>query len=231
MATKPTPAVDPKVVTIYGRLSFPQWTAQEAFDKSQKGKYPAKSVAEAKPNFNLLVEPRQLDKLRNHIIDNFFPHCAKSFAEDGEKGRDALEPKEIKDLQAQIEGTDFDGVFNTPIKNVTEKSLALAPECVASVKLIGNEGTDMTLQAVVRKEDELNAGDPNQLTWPCIRPLAETVHTMYPGCYVGVTVNLYAYHNGKLPGFSAGANVAVFRDNADRFGGGVAVDAEEMFAD
>ena len=231
MAAKTTTAPDPKVVTIFGRLSFPVWTAQEAHDKSQKGKYPTKSPAEAKPNFNLLVEQRQLDKLRDHVVNHFLPYCKKQYAEDGEKARDWLTDKEVDDLLAQIDGTDFDGVYNTPIKNVPEKSKELAPETVASVKCIGNEGVDMTLQAVVRKEDELNAGDPDQLTWPCIRPITETVHTMYPGCYVGVTINLYAYHNGKLPGFSAGANVAVFRDDADRFGGGVAVDAEEMFAD
>lgn len=230
MATK-TPEVDPKVVTIWGRLSFPVWTAQDAHDKSQKGKYPSASPAEAQPNFNLLVEQKMLDKLRDHVVNHFMPHCAASFAKDGEKGKDALDPKEVKDLLAQIDGTDFDGVFNTPFKNLSEKSKDLAPECVASVKLIGNKGTDMELQAVVRKEDELLVPDPDQLSWPCLRPIGQTVHQMYPGCYVGVTVNLYAYHNGKLPGFSAGAQVAVFRDNADRFGGGVAVDAEEMFAD
>ena len=45
------------------------------------------------------------------------------------------------------------------------------------------------------------------------------------------TLNLYAYHNGKHPGFSAGANVAVFKSDNDRFGGGVSVDEDEMFMD
>jgi hypothetical protein len=54
---------------------------------------------------------------------------------------------------------------------------------------------------------------------------------MYPGAYVAVTANLYAYHNGKPPGFSAGCSVAVFKADADRFGGGVAVDEDEIFMD
>ena len=54
---------------------------------------------------------------------------------------------------------------------------------------------------------------------------------MYPGAYVAVTLNLYAYHNGKLPGFSAGASVAVFKADGERFGGGTTVDEDEIFLD
>ena len=30
--------INPKVVTIYGRLSFPSFTTQQAYELSQKGK-------------------------------------------------------------------------------------------------------------------------------------------------------------------------------------------------
>lgn len=73
--------------------------------------------------------------------------------------------------------------------------------------------------------------DPDLLNFPVIKPINQTVHSMYPGCYVAVTLNLYAYHNGKHPGFSAGANVAVFKADGERFGGGVTIDEDEIFAD
>ena len=46
---------DPKNVTFYGRLSYPTLTAQEAYERSLKGSYPAKDVGSAAPDFLLLV--------------------------------------------------------------------------------------------------------------------------------------------------------------------------------
>jgi hypothetical protein len=229
-ATAPAKAdAKPKNVTIYGRLSFPTWTAQAAYDRSQKGQYPAADVASAAPDFQLLLEPAQLDKLRNHITGVFFPYCVQQ-EQNGEK-RDVLSAKEVADLTAQINTADFDGVYNTPLKPVHEKSAPLAPECVATVKVIGNRGTDIEQKAIVNSEDELLVPDADVLAFPIIRPIHQTVHSMYPGCYVAVTLNLYAYHNGKLPGFSAGGSVAVFKADGERFGGGVSVDEDEIFLD
>ena len=90
---------------------------------------------------------------------------------------------------------------------------------------------DFILKAIVNDESELSVPDPDILQFPVIKPLSATTHQMYPGAVVAVTVNLYAYRNGKLPGFSAGANVAVFRSDAERFGGGVDVDTDEIFLD
>ena len=87
------------------------------------------------------------------------------------------------------------------------------------------------LQAIVRDEDELAVPDPDRVKFPCILPINETVHDMYPGALVTATVNFYAYHNGKLPGFSAGVSTAVFKSDNERFGGSVAVDADEIFLD
>jgi hypothetical protein len=217
----------PKNVTVYGRLSFPTWTAQAAYDRSQKGKYPASSVAEASPDFNLLVEQAQYDKLVAHFENEFLPYCVEQFKAD--EKRDKLDEKEVKALLKQVKDLDPDGVYNVPLKPINEKSAALAPECVASLKVIGNKGVD--IEAIVQNEQELVVPDPEQLTWPCVKPIGQTVHQMYPGAYVAVTLNLYAYHNGKLPGFSAGASVAVFKADGDRFGGGVTVDEDEIFAD
>lgn len=222
-------AKNPKTVTIYGRLSFPTFTAKEAYDRSQRGSYPAADVASAAPDFMLLVEEAQLDKLRTHVTDVFFPYCIEQ-EKNGEK-RDVLSAKEVKQLTEQIMDAEFDGNFNTPIKPVHEKSRDLAPEAVATIKAIGSKGVDMELKAIVNSEDELAVPDPDQLTFPVIKPIHTTVHSMYPGAYVAATLNLYAYHNGKLPGFSAGAGVAVFKADGERFGGGVSIDEDEMFLD
>jgi hypothetical protein len=222
-------AKNPKTVTIYGRLSFPTFTAKEAYDRSQKGSYPADSIDKAAPDFQLLVEDKQLNKLRDHVVNEFFPYCIEQ-EKKGEK-RDVLSAAEVKKLSEQINEPDFDGAYNTPFKPVHEKSAELAPECVATIKVIGNKGTDIELKAIVNSEDELIVPDPDQLTFPIIKPIGQTVHSMYPGAYVAATVNLYAYHNGKLPGFSAGASVAVFKADAERFGGGTTVDEDEIFLD
>jgi hypothetical protein len=222
--------VDPKKITVYGRLSFPRWTAKEAYDASQKGQYPAKDVASAKPEFNLILEQAQFDKFMAHVENVFFPYCVAQAAA-GEK-RDVLTEAEVKKLLDGLKGDLSDQMFNTPLKAVHEKTAALAPEGVASLKCIGNAGVDIEQKAIVAAEDELVVPDPDQLTWPVIKPISQTVHSMYPGAYVAVTLNLYAYHNDpKRPGFGAGASVAVFKADGDRFGGGVSVDEDEIFLD
>lgn len=222
-------AKNPKTVTIYGRLSFPTLTAKEAYDRSQKGQYPAADVASASPDFNLLVEQAQLDKLVAHVKDEFLPYCVAQEAA-GEK-KDVLSKDEAKKLLDQISDLSKDQTFNTPVKPVHEKTAPLAPEAVASVKLIGSKGTDIEVKAIVNGEDELAVPDPDLLQFPVIKPISATVHSLYPGCYVAATLNLYAYHNGKHPGFSAGANVAVFKADGDRIGGGVSIDEDEIFLD
>lgn len=219
----------PKTVTIYGRLSFPTFTAQAAYERSQKGAYPATDVASASPDFQLLVETSQQDKLVKHIESVFLPYCVQQ-EQAGEK-RDVLTQKEADDLLAQVKSLDPTGVYNTPIKQVHEKTAPLAPEATATVKVIGNKGVDFELRAIVNDENELLVPDPDLLSFPVVKPIGQTVHQMYAGAYVAVTLNLYAYHNGKLPGFSAGASVAVFKADGDRIGGGTTVDEDEIFAD
>lgn len=220
----------PKVVTVNGRLSFPRWTAQEAYDASQAGDYKAASPAEAKPEFTLLLEQDQFDKVLAQVENEFLPYCVEQDKQ-GEK-RDKLTKKEAADILAQIKaGEHKDGVYNTPFKELSEKSAELAPECVVGIKCIGNAGVDIDLAAIVRDESELAVNDGSQLVFPVIKPLDQSTHSMYPGAYVAATLNLYAYHNGKIPGFSAGVSTAVFKADADRFGGGVSVDEDEIFMD
>lgn len=221
-------ATSPKTVTIYGRLSFPTWTAAEGYTLSQKGTYPTADVASSSPSFNLLVTDAQWAKFYKHVTEEFLPYCNEQ-EQKGEK-KDVLSKKEVADLIAGLEDLE-NQVYNTPAKPVSEKTALLVPEAVASIKAIGPKGGDVELKAIVTDEGELKVPDPDLITFPVVKPIGVTVHQMYPGALVAATLNLYAYHNGKHPGFSAGASTAVFKADADRIGGSLAVDEEDIFSD
>ena len=221
-------AKNPKTVTIYGRLSFPNFLYAEALTRNATAKF-KKPDAEVTPDFNLLVEQAQLDKLVNHLTNEFLPYCLDQSAK--QEKRDALVKKNVDRIVKLLTAADWDNQPPyLPIKVINEKTAELAPECVASVKVSGNRGTDIELKAIVNDEDELAVPDPDLLSFPVIRPINQTVHQMYAGCYVAATLNLYAYETGSV-GVSASAGVAVFKADGDRFGGGVTVDEDEIFAD
>lgn len=217
-----------KTVTVWGWISFPEFTAQGAYTQSQKGDYPAADVASASPNFLLLLNDTQAEKFRKHVEDTFLPYC-EAQSKKGEK-KDALTPAEVKLLLAAVEDP-ANAVVNTPYKVISEKTAVLRPDAVAAVKCIGGKGTDIELKAIVNSEAELAVPDPDILSFPVIKPLSATTHQIYAGCQVAATINLYAYKNGKNPGFSAGVSTAVFRADDERFGGSVAVDESEIFMD
>lgn len=222
-------AKNPKTVTVYGRLSFPNFNYQQAVARNAKSQY-AKDAADVAPDFNLLVEQTQLDKLVNHVRAEFLPYCAEQ-EKQGQK-RDALDAGQIDRLVKQLDAADWASQPPyIPIKEVAEKTAVLAPEAVASIKVVGNKGTDIELKAIVNSEDELLVPDPDLLTFPVIKPIGQTVHQMYGGCYVAATLNLYAFVSGKLPGYSASASVAVFKADGERFGGGTTIDESEIFLD
>jgi hypothetical protein len=218
----------PKTVTIYGRLSFPSFTAVEAYERSLKGSYPSKDVASTSPDFLLLVNQTQWEKFHKHAVDTFLPYCVEQHRK-GEK-KDALEQKEAAALAAGLDDLESQ-TFNSPAKPVHEKSAPLAPEAVATIKVIGQKGVDFDLRAIVLEEGELKVPDPDIKVFPVVKPIGQTVHEMYPGAVVAVTLNLYSYHNGKHPGFSAGASTAVFKADAERFGGSLAIDEDAIFLD
>jgi hypothetical protein len=217
---------NPKQFTFAGRLSFPSFTAQEAFDLSKKGNYPATDVASTASHFQLLLNQQQWDKFKDHVLNVFLPYCEQQHKK-GEK-KDALAPKEVKALAEEVEALG-QGMLNTPIKSIHEKTKALAPEAVVAIKVIGPKGANIDLRAIVRDESELTIPDPDILSYPLIKPIGQTTHQMYPGCNVSTTGNLYAFHNGKLPGFSCGGTAAVFRFDDERFGGSTGVDEDAVF--
>jgi len=223
-------AKSPKNVTIYGRLSFPTFDYQQAVAKNAKSQYVKADPADVTPDFNLLLEQPQLDKLVKHVLDEFLPYCVEQ-SKKGDK-RDALTQAEADKIAKLIKSADWDSQPPyIPIKSVSDKTAELAPEALVSVKVNGNKGTDILQQAIVQDESELAVPDPDRVDYPAIMPIGQTVHSLYGGCYAAATLNLYAYISGKLPGFSAAASVCVFKADGDRFGGGVSVDADEMFLD
>ena len=143
----------------------------------------------------------------------------------------ALTEAEVKRI---LKTVDSDWTEQPPyisLKPVSEKSLALMPNAVAMLKIVGQRGQDMNLQAIVNDESELAVPDPDLITFPIIKPIHQTVHQMYPGAYVAATLNLYSFISGKVPGFSSSASTAIFKADADRFGGGVDVDMDDIFMD
>lgn len=213
-------------ITLSGWLSFPSFTVAEAFALSQKGNFPSKDMATTAPHFQLLLNDVQWERFKEHTTKVFLPYCAEQFKK-GEK-RNALEPAEVKALIEAIEAGGSD-VYNTPVKPINDKTAALRPDAVACIKVVGTKGVDIDQRAIVADATELAVPDPDRLTYPVILPVNQTTHQLYAGARVMATIGFYAYKNGKIPGFSASANIVVFKADDTRFGGGGALDEDAMF--
>lgn len=222
---------NPRAVSVWGRLSWPSLTAAEAYTNTQKSKYPEKDVASARPFFTLVLTQGQFEKARDHVVNKFLPYCVAQFKAEGMNGKNALEPAEAKELIDFLTGDLSAKKAYTPFKPVHEKTLALMPDAVATIKVVGKAGIDLTQIAKVYSESELKIPDPDQIVWPCAKPIDQTVHTLYPGCEAFATLDLYTFHIGHNPGFSAGSSTIAFRGNAERFGGGAELDTSELLLD
>jgi len=223
---------NPKQLTIKGRLSFPRFTHKEAVAANSKSKFPKADPNEVSSEFNLLIEQDQLDKIKAHILDVFLPYVEEQNAK--KEKRDTLNPKIIQKIKDKLAQDDWDGAPFLPMKAVSDKNAEAAPEAVASVKVTGPKGADITLKARVENEQQLVVPDPDILSWPTITPLDKSVFQMYAGAYVAATLNLFAFESSStINGISAGANTAVYLGNlqGDRFGGGVDVDEDDIFMD
>ena len=215
-------------VTASGRLSFPQVTAQLAYQQSQSGQYPAADVASASPNFMMLLNDKQAKKVKDALVNVYIPFCVDQHKR-GEK-RSALSPAHAKMILDSVEDPE-NAVCNTPFKKVSDKTLELAPDTAAAIKCIGNKGVDLSLMSIIHQESELLIPDPDILTWPALVDLNRTKHQLYAGCNVRSTLGFYVYVAGKTPGVSAGVTTLVFNGDNSKFGGGVDVDMSDIFMD
>lgn len=216
-------------LTVAGRLSYPVFTYAEALERNTKSQY-AKKPEQVAPEYNILLEQAALDKTVKYLLDVYVPELRELIKTD--KRLEKMTPKHIDMIAKKIEGKDYDTIAPyLPLRAVPEKTQDMAPEAVAMLKVVGNRQQDLELKAVVRGEDELLIPDNDILDYPVIRPLKETVHEIYAGAVVGTTLNFYGYMSGANPGLGAGGPKLVFKSDADRFGGGVALDEDALFAD
>lgn len=223
-----------KNVTMKGRLSFPRFFIKDAIEANKKSKFPKANDSEVSTEFNLLLEQAAVDKFNKHVLDHFLPYVEEQFAKDP-KNRDALEPKLVDKIRKFIEAEDWsDQPPFFPIKTLTEKNQEAAPECVASLKVMGRKGADVDLQATVFEPGQLLVPDPDILTYPVRKPIGQTVFEPYAGAYYTATLNLYAFYNSNANyGIGAAASIAFHMGNleGERFGGGGVVNEDEIFAD
>lgn len=221
---------NPQEITIRGRLSWPKFTMAEALAQNATSKFP-KKPDEVKPNFNLLLLPDQQDKLITKIKDEFLPFCAAR-GKAGEKS--GLDAGQIKKLTRALDAAewDVDEVLGL-IKPVHEKTVELAPEAVASVKVNGFKGQDIVLKAVVRSEADLR-NPTDDVIIPergMIMDVNDTTLELYPGSFVAAQINMFAFVAAGNPGITASTSTAIFVGHADRFGGGGALDEDAVFMD
>lgn len=219
---------DPRVVTIRGRLSFPEWTHDYAVKRNADSPFPKADPNEVSCSAVVVVDQQMLDKLLTHLESEYFPSI-KALAP-GEKGH--MDPKVLAKLETQLAEADWeDQPPYIAIKPVSEKTIDYWPEAVAQVKVTGPKGEDLTQMAIVQSEDDLAVPDPNRIVYPAVLPIDKTIYKMYAGCNVVVTLNLYSFVSGKQPGWSAGVSCVIFHSDNDRFGGGVSIDMDEVFMD
>lgn len=222
-------STDPQTVTIRGRLSWPQFTYADALKQNQKSKYPKKDE-DVRPNFQLLLAEAQAEKLVKHVRDVFLPWCVEQEKSGLKSGLTAAQAKKLTKILDEADW-EVDGIVGL-IKPVHERTAELAPEAVMSVPVNGFKGQDMELKAVVRSEDDL-ANPADDIIIPergLILPIRDTNLELYPGAMVAAQLNLFAF-TGANVGITASASTAIFVGHADRFGGGGAIDEDEVFMD
>lgn len=217
-------STNPTNISISGRLSYPTWTYQEALAYDAKSDYPTADKTRVAPSFNLLLTQEQLDRYVAWVADTYRPFTMSSEA------KVQLSQKDWDRIMAAIEDPELAPPY-TPVRNPSEKVLELMPECVASIKVKGTNGMDLKQLAVVNSEEELLVPDDKILSYPVIQPIGLTVHDLYPGSVAAATLNHYHYMSGKTPGFSASSGTVVFKQDADRFGGGAELDEDAIFSD
>lgn len=216
-----------KTGTYTGRLSFPTLTHKQAVELMKRGSYPNTPDEQVSPSFQLLLNQVQFEK----FVAQATEFLGQEISVSANKQKVILSDKEKADMLACITGDLTDQRYNSPLKPPSDKTLELAPDTVATLKVIGPKGGDIKVKAIVRSESEINPASDVIFTKPVILDIEETTHELYPGCVAKCTINLYAYYNGKNPGFSAGGSILVFSADDDRFGGGAAIDEDEMFLD
>jgi hypothetical protein len=223
---------DPKAITVRGRLSWPRFTHAEAVAANKRSNYVNPDESKVSPEFSMYIEPAQLQKIVDHIDNVFLPYVEQQIAK-GEKRDSFPDIKYVKKIREKLAAGDLEAVVpHLPMKEIDAKQQAGVPEAVASVKVKGRAGGNITVEATVFEEDQLLVPDADILSYPVRKPIGATILEPYPGAYVVATLNLYAYfQSASVYGVGAGADLVFVMGNlqGDRLGGGVEVDEDEIF--
>lgn len=217
-----------------GAITYSQFTMAQALAANEKSKFAKTNLAEVAPVVQFLLDQVQVDKLIAHITDVYLPEAVKRAAA-GEQ-RDAFDAKLAKKIEQALATGVADEWENVPpylpLKKVYAKTKPLAPWAVATLKITGSRGTDITQMARVNSEDEMKVPDPNVIKFPVLLPIEQTVHELYPGAWAHATLNLGGYFmNPGNYGISAYANTITFLEDRDRLGGSIGVDEDDIFMD
>lgn len=217
---------NPQDVLIRGRLSWPNFTYAEALRQNASSKF-KRPEEEVRPNYNLLLEEDQLDKLVDHLQNVFIPWCLEQEKAGAKSGLTAAQAKKLNRVLDAREW-DVDPLFGL-INPVHAKTAELAPEAVASVRINGYRGQDIEQRAVVRNESQLANPTEDIIIPPrgLIMAVEETTHQLYPGSVVASQLNLFAFQGANV-GISATGAVAIFLRDAERFGGGGSIDEDAV---
>lgn len=226
--------MNPKVLTVQGRLNFPKFTAQEAYESSLTGNYKKDSPAESKPSYNLLLTQDELDKVRKHLIEVFIPYCVEQGKKTPKDPRKTPDGLSMRDAKLFIDGFNEDDpkdqLYHTPLKRVPDKTLEKAPESVAMMRVVGPTGGQIKLVTVVTDPAELVAPTDQDIQFPQLRSVTDTNLQIYPGVYGGSTLEFYVYDSSGKPGINAAGPTFVRKLDMDSLagGGGPAID-ESVF--
>lgn len=223
-----TATKDPQSILIRGRLSWPQFTYAQALKQNAGSKF-KKNDEDVRPNFQLLLDEVQAEKLVTHLKDVFLPWCI----EQGKaKEKSGLTEAQVKKMVKVLDEADWevDGILGL-IKPVHEKTQPMAPEAVMSVPVNGFKGQDLEVKAIVNDESQLK-NSVDEVIIPergLILPINDTNLEAYPGAVVAAQLNLFAFVGANV-GITASTRTVVFVADADRFGGGGSdLDEDELF--
>lgn len=219
---------------VRGAVTYSNFTMERALASNAKSQFKKDDESKVAPDFQLLLDQVQLDKIIAHIQDVYLPEAIRRHAA-GEK-RDAFDKKQADKIAKALDEGVAENWENAPpylpVKKVYEKTLEVAPWAVATLKATGSQGRDIEQLARVNSEDELKVPDPNLLSFPTLKPIDQTVHELYPGAWAYATLNLSGYfQSAGNYGISAYANTIVFLEDRDRLAGGASLDTDDIFLD
>lgn len=205
----------PDSINAAGRLSFPTFTAEGAYESAHragsklKPNQRPKTPADAKASFSLILSGTEQERLIEHVLTQVLPYFRQNPGDLDDAELDEVEDFLKKDIHNA--GSCF--------KAVADKTLELVPSAASSLMVKAyRPGTDIKQEAFVTEESQLVS---KPFSKKAIFPIEDTTLEMYPGAGVKATVSFWISSvNGNVY-LSCNASAAVlFRELPSFVGGG-----------